>query len=556
MSTFTATLSTSPEPRNSRYTGWIRAKLSPGTTITTTTTVGITIAIGDQSMTIELPNPDPASGELLAGQQSMIYSGTDGEVTVSFSAWSAGGLGFFSIDGFDEVYDSSWEQTYLEGAGWQINIESPLTAPADSGSITGRITLDANPNKLEWPENAGTLTTESSAEWARLADGIAEGSEGIPEYRYAHVEWDANTTATPRTCRIQWTLSNPEQTGFIDVNQAAAEPPPSEPATLSVVPDTIGISWQGGRCPIQVESTGPWRAAAPEWVTLSQESGTGDALHMSAVIAQNEKEQSRSGDISFSYGDNYSQILNVSVTQSRYPGDPPPRPRVVISPTRVSASSSAGEAEIAVTFSNCKWAVSGEPEWMAVTTADDANGFTIAYTANTSTEPRRTTLRLLVPTTVDGDTPTEESGAVLNFTQAAWSGGGGGGNTPEPEPGTPAPEPAIGQLYVTLAPDAFPYPGGTATLIATFSGVDPDDVRLTVTGDWLVSGEPTITDTTKTWTLTAPDNTGGLWRPATLTVSVGELWQTINTAQVTGGVAMKLLPGTLFAGENRVQFFL
>lgn len=145
---------------------------------------------------------------------------------------------------------------------------------------------------------------------------------------------------------------------------------------VSFVDDTFEIGAQGGVLEAQVVSNGSWNVCGyPNWITVSPESGTGNAT-LTLTVLPNEESEIRVGTVDVASKDISALI---TVTQDFEPVDDDVY--LTISPDSYECGEAGGEFNVTV-LSNDSWSVTGMPDWIICSATSGSGDTTFTVTVH------------------------------------------------------------------------------------------------------------------------------------------------------------------------------
>ena len=195
---------------------------------------------------------------------------------------------------------------------------------------------------------------------------------------------------------------------------------PRDVETVSVSPSTISAPASGGVYTFNIISNGAWTIEYPEWVTLSQTAGTGNAT-ITVVVSENHSVEEYEDNIDVSTRDNTATVV---VSQDRIVT------HISVDPELLYFYESGGSKTITIT-SNAPWTASTNSEWITLSQSAGTGNGTVTVTCNSSTIDRNTSISFI---TLDETASTEvrqyKEEPYLYFTQSAITFDGNGGTKP------------------------------------------------------------------------------------------------------------------------------
>ncbi len=309
-------------------------------------------------------------------------------------------------DGAIEIGEN-W--VYTECRGWAVfDISNlPYNAIIDGVSITAYTNTASNDAEHTVIIKSMTLDPRYESDDANLYDDIGNGYKlnvgtwqpMVPgsENHYHSVDFNANgiNYLQENTIYYTWCVGFQEEGGddnpgvFDGWNDFPYDPEPictityHLPPELTVSPDNIHFSSNGGTQTVNVSSNTGWHVASSDWIGVNPSSGTGNAS-VSITVGANTSTTERSGTVIFETNDQ-SLSVSVSVTQDGQ------TPTLSVSPSSLHFTSESGTQSVSVT-SNTTWNVTSKPGWVSSVNPSSYNGncpnVNITVTSNNTTSTR------------------------------------------------------------------------------------------------------------------------------------------------------------------------
>ena len=269
------------------------------------------------------------------------------------------------------ITKSSWlTLSRMSGSGTTtVTVTASSSSSSRTGSVTvtaGSITrtvdvtqeaatLDVSPSALEYKGSGGSKTINiisnvawsiSAPSWVTLSQTSGNGN--------ATITATVNLSESERSGRI--TVTGTGATKTVSVSQAAF--------LFKISPDTLAYLPDGGSKTITVECDDAWSLTVPDWVTLSQTSGSGTANITVTVAAW---ASSRKGSIT---GTSMGVKRTVSVTQESL--------TLSVSPTSLAYVREGGTKTLTITC-NGSWTMT-LPSWVSASQTSGSGGATVTLT--------------------------------------------------------------------------------------------------------------------------------------------------------------------------------
>ncbi len=278
-------------------------------------------------------------------------------------------------------------------------------------------TFNVSPESLSFTASGGSasVTISSNQSWtattsdAWFSISSAEG-EGDATLSLSVV---ANTSTDSRSGTV--TLKAGDSSYTVSVSQEGEDP------ILSVTPETLSFSADGGNKSITVTSNLSWTATSSDaWLTVSSSSGEGDAT-LSVTADENVSIANRTASVTFE-GKDRTVIVNVTQDGAA--------PFFNVTPTTLSFSAEGGSAPVKI-VSNQTWTASKSADWIALSEVEGTGDATLSLTvdANTSTDSRSGTVAFQAGETYYHINLTQDGkGILFSITPESLSFSADGGN--------------------------------------------------------------------------------------------------------------------------------
>lgn len=240
------------------------------------------------------------------------------------------------------------------------------------------VTFNAGTTSIDIVSNT-TWSVSDNAGWVTITPESGSGNRTIT------ADYTSNTSTVSRVCSV--TVAGGGMTRVVTITQAAA------PVNLSVTPNNRPVSAAAGNTAFDIVSNASWTITeSEEWVTLSQQTGTGNAS-FTANYSANTSVVARTCSITVSTG-GLQQVVTISQA-----GDVA---RFVSTPDTNFISHSAGQAIFNIS-SNTSWSVSTTSDWITSITPQNHSGdgqLIVGYSSNTTSSSRICSLRVEYGTAV------------------------------------------------------------------------------------------------------------------------------------------------------------
>lgn len=240
-------------------------------------------------------------------------------------------------------------------------------------SGTGEVTLSSlnfskeGSNTKVSVHSDGTWNASTDADWIKLSSPSGSGNSSFT------ITADANPTTSSRSGKVTFSYSK----GSTSVNVKQEE----GTATISIKPQKIDITAEGGDKEIIITSNTSWNVAYSEtWLSLSKKQGNGNDT-LKVTIDKNPLGRSRSAQLTFNYGKSSKQTIDVNQSAGEA--------QLTCSPQKLDFQAKGGEQNLTVT-SNAQWTVSSSETWCSYSLKTGVDNGTVKITVkeNATTSPR------------------------------------------------------------------------------------------------------------------------------------------------------------------------
>ena len=175
-----------------------------------------------------------------------------------------------------------------------------------------------------------------------------------------------------RTTSLTVNTVNTSLSGSVAITQEARDV-----VTVMVSPTTISAPVCGGTYSFNIISNGDWTITYPEWVSLSQSAGTGNAT-ITVVLGNNQTVEDLLGNIVVSTIDNSATVQVSQEGLYAY---------ISVSPTRLVYVIDGGTDTITIT-SNAPWTASTNVGWLTLSSSAGTGNGSITVTCSATSEDR------------------------------------------------------------------------------------------------------------------------------------------------------------------------
>lgn len=285
--------------------------------------------------------------------------------------------------------------------------------------------------------------------------------------------------------------------------------------SLVVSPTALTADYTGGDKIMTVNSTLPWSATSnPDWVTLSQTTGSSGQSTIIVTFAENTGDSARTGSITITDG---TRTATVNLTQDYHIV----QNYLTSSPSAITYDYVGGNTYVNIN-SSAEWTVTSKPDWITLSMDSGVSGTTIlgvSASTNTSTESGRT-----------GNVVLSNGSTTLSI---------------------PVSQPAkVIQRRINVTPDSlyFDFTGNTKYIT-----VASEDNNWSVVSkpDWVVLSQTTGQTGYTLVSVTAPENTGTTTKTGQIIFTDGNFNVSVSVGQPASSTTktLTLSPSMLYV-EN------
>lgn len=253
---------------------------------------------------------------------------------------------------------------------------------------------------------------------------------------------------------------------------------------LTVVPSAITAEWNGGDKMIVVQCMSNWIVSdAPDWVTLSSESGTSGQSVVIVTLPEYDGNTDRTGDIIFTDG---TRTASTRITQQQKSGE-----SLNVTPPSLYFDYTGQTLFLIVSCTSPFWRITSKPDWVVISQDSGRSGTSmIAVTAPLNTGVTRS-----------GDIMVTDLRTVISCQMIQPS----SSSTPS----------------ITLSPTTIvaENSGGTYQITVNYGNRNGDDVAFTCSESWVSVGPVSWTGDTGRATVTVANYGTNMPREATITAT-------------------------------------
>lgn len=248
------------------------------------------------------------------------------------------------------------------------------TVTISGSGLSTTLTIDQLPETITISNNGGSVTenfinhfiiTSVNGYWANI------NKSG----KTVTISAEANTGTTTR----YQTVNIIEKAKGLDSNASTQIVQEGGGGSLTVGPTEISADYTGGDKIMTVTATGNWTVTSkPDWVTLSQTTGSSGQTTIIVTFAENNVESARTGSITVTDGIRTSTI-NLSQTKKVVK-------QMSVSPNELYFDYTGNSQYITVTSPENNWSVVSKPDWIVLSQTTGQTGYSmISVTAPANT---------------------------------------------------------------------------------------------------------------------------------------------------------------------------
>jgi len=384
--------------------------------------------------------------------------------------------------------DASWLKASKNGSNIDVSYDknsgtdprtANITASGEGQSETVTVTqsgasayINISPDSESVNAKSGTTSFSVSAnvEWS-VSDDASWLTASKTDGKTIGVSYKTNSSTSSRTANI--TASGGGKSKTVTVTQAGAS------AYLDVSPDSENAGPESGTVNFSVSANVDWTVSDDaSWLTATKT----DETTLSVSYEANSSTSSRTANITASGGGLSETVTLTQAGASAY---------LDVSPDSESVSVESGTVNFSVS-ANVEWTVSDDASWLTASKTDETT-LSVSYEANSSTSSRTANITASGGGLSETVTVTQEGEAIA--------------------------------YYIDLSSNSVTV--GCVCGAASITVSSNVDWSVSSDESWLV---PTKTDAS-TLTLDFEDNTGGIERSATITVSGENISRFVTVTQ-------------------------
>lgn len=255
------------------------------------------------------------------------------------------------------------------------------TVTISGSSLSTSVTIDQLPETITISNNGGSVT-ENFINPFTIASVNGYWANIRTSGNSITVSAEANTGNTTR----YQTVNIVEQGNSLVTSASTQIVQAGGGGSLTVSPTAITADYTGGDKIMTVNATGNWSATSkPDWVTLSQSTGSSGQSTIIVTFAENDGDGARTGSITITDG---TRTATVNLTQNYHIV----QNYLTSSPSAITYDYVGGNTYVNIN-SSAEWTVTSKPDWITLTMDSGVSGTSIlgvSASTNTSTESGRT----------------------------------------------------------------------------------------------------------------------------------------------------------------------
>lgn len=384
------------------------------------------------------------------------------------------------------------------------------TVSISGSSLSTSVTIDQLPETITISNNGGSVT-ENFINPFTIASVNGYWANIRTSGNSITVSAEANTGDTTR----YQTVNIVEQGNSLTTSASTQIVQAGGGGSLTVSPTAITADYTGGDKIMTVNATGNWSATSkPDWVTLSQSTGSSGQSTIIVTFAENTGDSARTGSITITDG---TRIATVNLTQDYHIV----QNYLSSSPSAITYDYAGGNNYVNINSSG-EWTVTSKPDWITLTMDSGVSGTSIlgvSASTNTSTESGRT-----------GNVVLSNGSTTLSI---------------------PVSQPAkVIQRRINVTPDSlyFDFTGNTKYITVAS---EENNWSVVLKPDWVVLSQTTGQTGYSMVSVTAPENTGSTTKTGQIIFTDGNFNVTVSVGQPASSTtkSLAIVPNLIYV-EN------
>lgn len=384
------------------------------------------------------------------------------------------------------------------------------TVSISGSSLSTSVTIDQLPETITISNNGGSVT-ENFINPFTIASVNGYWANIRTSGNSITVSAEANTGNTTR----YQTVNIVEQGNSLVTSASTQIVQAGGGGSLTVSPTEITADYTGGDKIMTVNATGNWSATSkPDWVTLSQSTGSSGQSTIIATFAENDGDSARTGSITITDG---TRTATVNLTQNYHIV----QNYLTSSPSAITYDYAGGNNYVNINSSG-EWTVTSKPDWITLTMDSGVSGTSIlgvSASTNTSTESGRT-----------GNVVLSNGSTTLSI---------------------PVSQPAkVIQRKINVTPDSlyFDFTGNTKYITVAS---EENNWSVVSKPDWIVLSQTTGQTGYSMVSVTAPENTGSTTKTGQIIFTDGNFQVSVSVGQPASSTtkSLAIVPNLIYV-EN------
>jgi len=384
------------------------------------------------------------------------------------------------------------------------------TVSISGPSLSTSVTIDQLPETITISNNGGSVT-ENFINPFTIASVNGYWANIRTSGNSITVSAEANTGDTTR----YQTVNIVEQGNSLTTSASTQIVQAGGGGSLTVSPTAITADYAGGDKIMTVNATGNWSATSkPDWVTLSQSTGSSGQSTIIVTFAENTGDSARTGSITITDG---TRTATVNLTQDYHIV----QNYLSSSPSAITYDYAGGNNYVNINSSG-EWTVTSKPDWITLTMDSGVSGTTIlgvSASTNTSTESGRT-----------GNVVLSNGSTTLSI---------------------PVSQPAkVIQRRINVTPDSlyFDFTGNTKYITVAS---EENNWSVVSKPDWIVLSQTTGQTGYSMVSVTAPENTGSTTKTGQIIFTDGNFQVSVSVGQPASSTtkSLAIVPNLIYV-EN------
>ena len=384
------------------------------------------------------------------------------------------------------------------------------TVYISGSSLSTSVTIDQLPETITISNNGGSVT-ENFINPFTIASVNGYWANIRTSGNSITVSAEANTGNTTR----YQTVNIVEQGNSLTTSASTQIVQAGGGGSLTVSPTAITADYTGGDKIMTISADTTWRVTSkPDWVTLSQSTGSSGQSTIIVTFSENTGDSARTGSITITDG---TRTATVNLTQDYHIV----QNYLTSSPSAITYDYAGGNNYVNINSSG-EWTVTSKPDWITLTMDSGVSGTTIlgvSASTNTSTESGRT-----------GNVVLSNGSTTLSI---------------------PVSQPAkVIQRKINVTPDShyFDFTGNTKYITVAS---EENNWSVVSKPDWVVLSQTTGQTGYSLVNITAPENTGTTTKTGQIIFTDGSFQVSVSVGQPASSTtkSLAIVPNLIYV-EN------